>query len=112
MLPLHGDQSGIQNSLSLINTLCSLKNMWSNFIPCLTYKHIVILSYNVHYYLGHKDTIKIHRYCRYTWHPGLANKTKQITLKFMDESHRDNALLLPYFPENGTDCEFKNVIWK
>ena len=70
------------------------------------------MSYNVHYYLGHKDTIKIHRYCRYTWHPGLANKTKQITLKFMDESYRDNALLWPYFPENGTDCEFKNVIWK
>ena len=86
--------------------------MWSNFIPCLTYKHIVILSYNVHYNLGHKDTIKIRRYCRYTWHPGLRNKTKQITLKFMDESYRDNTLLLPCFPKNGTEFEFKYVISK
>ena len=38
--------------------------------------------------------------------------TKQITLKFTDESYRDNTLLLPYYPKNGTDCEFKNVIWK
>ena len=82
-LPLRGDQSGIQFSfgVSLVNTLCCLKNTWSNFISCLTYKHSYLTLFAL------------------TWDTGMPLKsidivdilgtqawgTKQITLKFTDE---------------------------